>query len=111
MPALSAQVIPESESSLDENLPSESLRMQTALRALATAIESTRRYFSVPWASEADWVAQAELAEHWANAASCLAGVDERALARKCLRNVQCWQQLNPYLVSTDSANGIAVEA
>ena len=56
-------------------------------------------------------MAQAELAEHWANAASCLAGVGERALARKCLRNVQCWQQLNPYLVSTDSANGIAVEA
>ena len=56
-------------------------------------------------------MAQAELAEHWANAASCLAGVEEWALARKCLRNVQCWQQLNPYLVSTDSANGIAVEA
>ena len=85
--------------------------MQTALLALATAKESTRRYFSVPWASEADWVAQAELAEHSANAASCLAGVGEWALARKCLRNVQCWQQLNPYLVSTDSANGIAVEA
>ena len=111
MSALSAQVIPESESSVDENSPSESLRMQTALRALATAIESTRRYFSVPWASEADWVAHAELAEHRANAASCLAGVGERALPRKCLRNVQCWQQLNPYLVSTNSANGIAGEA
>ena len=110
MPALSAQVIPESESSLDENLPSESLRMQTALRALATAIESTRRYFSVPWASEADWVTQAELAEHWANAASCLEA-EEWVRGRKCLRNVQCWQQLNPYRVSTDSANAIAVEA
>ena len=56
-------------------------------------------------------MAQAELCEHWANAASCLAGVEEWVLARKCLRNVQCWQQLNPYRVSTDSANGIAVEA
>ena len=68
--------------------------MQRALQALAMAIESTRRYFSLPWASESDWIAQAELAEHWANAASCLAGVEEWSLARKCLRNVQCWQQL-----------------
>ena len=111
MPSLSAQVIPASESLLDDNLPSESLCMQRALQALAMAIESTRRYFSLPWASESDWIAQAELAEHWANAASCLAGVEEWSLARKCLRNVECWQQLNPHLDASESSQGPAVEA
>lgn len=85
--------------------------MQRALQALAMAIESTRRYFSLPWASESDWIAQAELAEHWANAASCLAGVEEWSLARKCLRNVECWQQLNPHLGASESSQGPAVEA
>ena len=77
-----------------EPLRDGALRKQAALRALATAVATTRRYLANPLTSPTgDFVAQAEIAEQWARAASCLGGVGDWLLARKCYDFVRRWQQ------------------
>ncbi len=94
--SVSAQISQDSNALPDELLPDDGLRKQAALRALATAIGATRRYLTRPFISSADdFIAQAEIAEQWAHAASYLGGVGEWSLARQCFGLVRRWQQEN----------------
>ena len=93
---MSAQIFQDSNALSDVILPDDGLRKQAALRALTTAIGATRRYLTRPFISSADdFVAQAEIAEQWAHAASYLGGVGEWSLARQCFGLVRRWQQEN----------------
>ena len=93
---MSAQIFQDSNALSDAILPDDGLRKQAALRALAAAISATRRYLAKPFISSADdFVAQAEIAEKWAHAASYLGGVGEWSLARQCFGFVRRWQQEN----------------
>ena len=93
---MSAQIFQDSNALSDAILPDGGFRKQAALRALAAAISATRRYLAEPFISSADdFVAQAEIAEKWAHAASYLVGVGEWSLARQCFGPVRRWQQEN----------------
>ena len=76
----------------------DTLQKQRALRAVQQAVVETRKYLSKGSASANDLVVEAEIAEQWAHAASCLGGVGEWSLAHKCLDSVRFWQQRNPYV-------------
>jgi len=82
----------------DHEAPAGALRKQTALRAVQCAVNSTRGYLAKPYRSVNDLVAEAEIAEQWAHAASCLDGVGEWSLAQKCFRSARFWRQQNPYV-------------
>lgn len=71
---------------------------QKALRAVQQAVVETRKYLSKSSTSVNDLIVEAEIAEQWAHAASCLDGVGEWSLAHKCLDSVRFWRQRNPYV-------------
>ena len=84
--------------SYNEAAQSSALRKQAALQAAQKALLATRSYLIKSLRSTKDLVAEAEIAEQWAHAASCLDGVGEWSLARKCFKSARFWQQQNPYV-------------
>ena len=73
-------------------------RKQNALRAVLQAVSLTQRYLAKSRKSPKDLVAEAEIAEQWTHAASCLDDIGDWTLAQKCFRSARYWQQQNPYL-------------
>ena len=73
-------------------------RKQNALRAVQQAVSLTQRYLAKCLQSPKDLAAEAEIAEQWTHAASCLDDIGDWTLAQKCFRSARYWQQQNPYL-------------
>jgi hypothetical protein len=73
-------------------------RKQNAWRAVQRAVLSTQRYLAKCLQCSRDLAAEAEIAEQWTHAASCLNDIGDYALAQKCFRSARYWQQQNPYL-------------
>ena len=73
-------------------------RKQNALRAVLQAVSSTQRYLAKCLQCSKDLAAEAEIAEQWTHAASCLNDIGDYPLAQKCFRSARYWQQQNPYL-------------